>query len=459
MGNLKFSGKKAFKFIEHLAMDIGPRLTGSSGEHKAAKYIEKHFRSLKLKPRLQKYPAITYSVNKCRFQVKEKGKWRTVDCQPVMMSKNTPQGGVKGEIYFAESGAEEYLSPEMAGKIILVCGGISPVHYPRILKYKPLAMIIIEPTLSDEPIRVNFMDHNRSVFGNLSAGRIKHLDGLDIVKSGVKEAKFVLKTTEKKSHSFNVIGELKGSQLPDEIIMVCSHYDSSMGITGASDNAGGTAVMMEMARVFAETGSKRTFRFVAFSAEETGLNGSLHYARDLYKSDTSAKKKKGFNKKIHKTEMEKHRLCFNLDVHGAILGHNKALFSGEDALGAAVKLLGKETGTVVNVTKGPMSSDGTCMAALNTPTVQLARYGGTTTYLHSTLDHIRYLSPGALELMGRFTETFLKRYAAQAVAFPFERKVPDDQMKKIKKYFTDGLKTTPPGEKEEKPARKKPKKK
>lgn len=449
MSDLRFSGREAFKHLRHLALEIGPRLTGSVGEHRAARYIERQFRALGLNTRLQRYPTFTFGAKKCAFQVRERGKWRSVDCQPVMLSKNTPPAGVRGAIYFAESGEEEYLTPDMGGKIVLVCGRIPLELFPRILKYKPLALIMIETEVTEEPIRVNFLDHTRTVFGNLPAGRIRHLDGLDVVKRGLKEARFVLRTTERKSHSFNVIGEKRGEDLPDEIVVVCSHYDSSMGITGASDNAGGTAMMMELARVFSGLESRRTLRFIAFSAEETGLNGSLHYSRDLFKRDAREKKKKNFNKKIHKTEMDKHRLCLNLDVHGAVLGQNETFYSGEEAVGTSVRLLGKETGTVVKVRKGPMSSDGTCLAALKIPAVQLARYGGTTHYLHSTLDDIKNLAPGPLQRLGRFTELYLRRYVTQAAAFPFERKVPDDQMKKINEFFTKGLRTTPPGEKED----------
>ncbi|MHC4943872.1 MAG: M28 family metallopeptidase [Planctomycetota bacterium] len=450
MGKLEFSGKKAFSHLKHLAVEIGSRLTGSPGEHKAARYIAKYFRSLGLETRLQKYPSITFEAGECLFQVLDRGKWRTVDCQPVMLSKNTPPKGVRGRIHFIHSGEEEYLTPEMKGRIVMVCGRIDPELFPRILTYKPLALIMIEMQVTEEPLRVNFLDHNRKVFGNLPAGRIRHLEGLDIVKRNLERARFVLRTRERKSHSINVIGEKKGDLLPEEIVMVCSHYDSSMGITGASDNAGGSALMMELARIFARNGSRRTLRFVAFSGEETGLHGSLHYSRDLFKRDAREKKKKTFNKKIDKTEMDKHRLCFNLDVHGAVLGQNRALYSGEEAVGVSVKLLAKETGTVVNVQKAPMASDGTCLAALNVPTIQLARYGGTSSFLHSTLDDIRNLSPGSLELLGRFSERFLKRYVAESAAFPFTRKVPDDQLKKINRFFVKGLKTTPPGEKEEK---------
>ncbi|MFC1522528.1 M28 family metallopeptidase [Elusimicrobiota bacterium] len=450
MTDISFNGKNAFSHLKHLAVKIGPRLTGSRGEHEAASYIGKHFKALGLKTRFQKYPCITYDLQKCVFEVRDNGRWRRIECQPVMLSTSTGSKGVEGPIYFAETGEKEYLSPDMKGKIVLVCGRVAATDFPRMLKYKPLALISIEPQVSEEPIRINFMDHNRKVFGNLPAGRIRHLDGLDIVKKGISRARFVLRTKEKKSHSINVVGEVSGRDFSDEITVVCSHYDSSMGISGASDNAGGTAVMMELARALSKAGTRRTLRFVAFSAEETGLYGSLHYARDLARLSAKEKAKKNFNKKIHKTQQDKHRLCFNLDVHGAVLGSNKVLYLGEGNVGSAVSLLAKETGMVVNVTKGPMSSDGTSLASLGIPAVQFARYGGTSGFLHSTRDDIRYLSASALEQAGRFSEMFLRRYVADSADLAFERKIPEDQMKKTREFFSELLRTTPPGSKEQK---------
>ena len=444
-----FSGKRAFSLVEHLAVGIGPRLTGSAGEHRAARFIERYFRDLGLSTRTQRYPCITFGVERCRFEVRDRGRWRAVPCQPVMLSRNTPPSGVAGPLHFADAGGEENLSPAMEGRIVLVCGRFDFELFPRLLACKPLALVFIEQELTEEPIRVNFMDHNRTLFGNLPACRIRHLDGLELVKRGVKEGRFVLRTRERRSHSLNVIGELPGGEVPEEIVLVTSHYDSSMGIPGASDNAGGTALMMELARVFARAGSRRTLRFVAFSGEETGLHGSLHYARDLAARAERERKRKGFDKRAHKTELDRHRLCLNLDVHGAVLGRNECWYSGEDAVGISVRLLSKETGTVVQVKKAPMSSDGTCLAALGIPTLQLARYGGTTRFLHSTRDGLEHLSPAALEQAGAFAELYLRRYAAGAAAFPFERTVPEDQMKRIKRFFEKGMKTAPPGEKED----------
>jgi hypothetical protein len=85
--------------------------------------------------------------------------------------------------------------------------------------------------------------------------------------------------------SRNVVAEKTGSTYPDDIVVICSHYDSiSPSATretlapGADDNASGTAAVLEAARVLAPYVFDFTVRFVAFSAEEWGLWGSRAHA-------------------------------------------------------------------------------------------------------------------------------------------------------------------------------------
>ena len=232
----------------------------------------------------------------------------------------------------------------------------------------------------------------------------------------------------------NVIGEKRGADRPEEIVVVCGHYDSCMGITGAADNAGGTAIMLELARVLGAEKSRRTLRFVAFAAEETGLHGSTYYADSLAEADAKERERKSFNENVDLTERDRHRLTFNIDVHGCVLGRNEAWFTGPEDVGASLRLLAKETGFVMGVKKAAMSSDGTPLAAVGTPNVQLARWSGGGTG-HTTLDHVRDLWPEALAESGAFAERWLRRYVAGAAAFPFARETPPDQMKDVEKYF------------------------
>ncbi|MFY7804102.1 MAG: M28 family peptidase [Limnoraphis robusta] len=82
----------------------------------------------------------------------------------------------------------------------------------------------------------------------------------------------------------NLAVEIKGSDRPDEIIVIGGHYDSVAGCPGANDNGSGAAAVLELARLFAQKTPRRTLRFVEFVNEEppfamTEGMGSLVYAR------------------------------------------------------------------------------------------------------------------------------------------------------------------------------------
>jgi hypothetical protein len=83
--------------------------------------------------------------------------------------------------------------------------------------------------------------------------------------------------------SRNIIAEKRGKTDPDEIMIICAHYDSTSGnptvlAPGADDNASGTAAVMEAARILLPYSFDFTIRFIAFSAEEWGLYGSQYDA-------------------------------------------------------------------------------------------------------------------------------------------------------------------------------------
>ena len=85
--------------------------------------------------------------------------------------------------------------------------------------------------------------------------------------------------------SRNVVAEKAGETYPDDVVVICGHYDSTSPSAyrqtqapGADDNASGTAAVLEAARVLAAYPFDFTVRFIAFSAEEWGLFGSRAHA-------------------------------------------------------------------------------------------------------------------------------------------------------------------------------------
>jgi carboxypeptidase Q len=84
--------------------------------------------------------------------------------------------------------------------------------------------------------------------------------------------------------SFNLIGEIRGRELPDEIVVVSGHFDSWDVGTGSTDDGGGCVVSWEALRLMKKLGlrPRRTVRVVLFTNEENGLRGGTDY-RERYR--------------------------------------------------------------------------------------------------------------------------------------------------------------------------------
>lgn len=79
----------------------------------------------------------------------------------------------------------------------------------------------------------------------------------------------------------NVVGEIRGTEHPEQIVVVGAHLDSWDLAEGATDNGVGVACVLEAARAILQSGFKprRTIRFVLYTGEEQGLLGSFAYAK------------------------------------------------------------------------------------------------------------------------------------------------------------------------------------
>lgn len=92
--------------------------------------------------------------------------------------------------------------------------------------------------------------------------------------------------SDKPVEVFNTVGEIRGSEKLDEVVILGAHLDSWDLGTGSTDNGTGSAAVLEAARALAKSGvkPKRTIRFVLFSGEEEGLVGSKKYV-EAHKND------------------------------------------------------------------------------------------------------------------------------------------------------------------------------
>jgi hypothetical protein len=120
----------------------------------------------------------------------------------------------------------------------------------------------------------------------------------------------------------NIIGEIPGGAKKDEVVMIGAHFDSWHNGTGATDNAAGSAVMLEVMRILSALQIKpdRTVRIALWSGEEQGLLGSKAYVKEHFGDPVTA---------IVTGEQAKLAAYFNLDngsgrVRGVYLQGNDA---------------------------------------------------------------------------------------------------------------------------------------
>jgi carboxypeptidase Q len=147
-------------------------------------------------------------------------------------------------------------------------------------------------------------------------------------------------------NAFNIIGELSGGDKADELVMLGAHFDSWHSGTGATDNAAGSAVMLEAMRILKMSGVRlrRTVRLGLWGGEEQGLLGSKAYVQEHFGDPETMQLK---------PEHAKLAGYFNVDngtglIRGVYLQSNEAVAPIFQAWMAPFRNLGMDTLTIRN---------------------------------------------------------------------------------------------------------------
>jgi carboxypeptidase Q len=215
----------------------------------------------------------------------------------------TPAQGIEADVMVVSSGDElAKRSAEAKGKIVLF--NVPYTSYGETVQYRSAgaSMAARHGAVAMLVRAVGPMGHRTPHTGNMSyagdtaqipaaaipvedAQRIQRLVNRKVrVRLRLKmEAKF-----EPDVESFNVVGEIRGTERPQEIVLVGCHFDSWDPGTGASDDAVGCIVTWEAARLMKKLNirPRRTVRVVLFTNEENGLRGGNAY-RDAHAQEAA----------------------------------------------------------------------------------------------------------------------------------------------------------------------------
>lgn len=169
--------------------------------------------------------------------------------------------------------------------IIVILGiGISVYFYPKIELQKNTSKKI-DPVAEARRFDVkNAMNFTSKIckLGPRYGGNKAELEAANLLKSKFKE--YGLNTSKEKvnldgGYTYNVIGEIKGSEYPNRYIIIGSHIDSPGFCEGATDDAAALGIQVEVARILKDCNPKKSILIIGFGGEEQWFKGSEYFVK------------------------------------------------------------------------------------------------------------------------------------------------------------------------------------
>ncbi|MGH1385719.1 M20/M25/M40 family metallo-hydrolase [Kordia sp.] len=299
---------QSYAWLNHLSNKIGGRLSGSTNAAKAVQYTKSELEALGLdKVWLQEVMVPKWERGKAEEGYFMSGSQKTnVPICALGGSVATKNGGIEAELIEVKGleDLEALGEAKIKGKIVFynrpmqadlistfeAYGGCVDQRYggaKEALKYGAVGVVVrsMNLRLDDYPHTGSMGYEGVEVADRIPAAAIS-TNGAELLSKQLKKdpkTKFGFTMHCKQYEdvlSHNVIGEITGSEFPNEIIIVGGHLDSWDLGDGSHDDGAGVVQSMEVLRLMKETGykPKRTIRVVLFMNEENGLRGGRKYA-------------------------------------------------------------------------------------------------------------------------------------------------------------------------------------
>ena len=303
----------AYKRVSHLANNIGPRLSGSPQAAKSVDYVANELKAIGCEVQLEKVMVPHWvrgeeTAALVQFPAQAPNTTQKIVLCALGESVATPADGIIAEVIAVRNFDELKSLPreKVAGKILLfnypfdkqmAAQGRGNEGYGEAVVYRSdgpsaaarqgaVACLIRSVGGADYRLPHTGQTDYANDTPKIPAGAVTAEDAdliADLVRQGPVKMKLVLTPQQLPDvESYNVIGDIKGSEHPEQVIVVSGHLDSWDLGTGAIDDGAGVAVSMEAANLMQKLHlkPKRTIRVIAWMNEENGLAGSKQYEKD-----------------------------------------------------------------------------------------------------------------------------------------------------------------------------------
>jgi hypothetical protein len=400
----------AYRQVAHLTENIGPRPSGSAQAKAAVDYVAAELRQLGLDVRLEEVKVPhwvrgTETAELVEYSGQVPGTVQKVVLTALGGSTSTPAEGLNAEVVVVNTFDElKALGREkVAGKIVLfneifdkqkAAAGLSFVAYGEAVRYRGAgpkaaaefgAIAALVRSVGNADYRLPHTGY--SAPAGIPAGAVTAEDA-DLIShlSAQGRVRMHLTLTPQKlpdAVGYNVIADLKGSEHPEEIVVVSGHLDSWDLGTGAIDDAAGIAVAMQAAEILRKLNlrPKRTLRVIAWMDEESGGAGSQTYTKD------------------HTNDFPKHVAAIECDTGAAHpLGFDARISNAAtDLLRPVLGVLQSYGGSALQPSTYPPGADISAMSEAGIPALGILQDGRTYfNYHHTAADTLDKIVPSEL---------------------------------------------------------------
>jgi carboxypeptidase Q len=287
--------------LRRLTDEIGGRVTGSPEMAKAVEWAVAAFRAANIDVLTEKYTLpVSWSEGGTRLELLGPVKF-PIRIKSTGWSPATPPGGIEAGVIDVGYGTEDdfaKMSAPMKGAILLIHTDIGSTWADLFNEYlRPPA--IIDRAVKGGAATILWMGarersllyrHTNSLTGQIDKipqAIVAREDAMRLARTaaaypGKVRVHFDLPNKiGGPVEQQNVVGEIRGYEKPDEVVILGAHLDSWELGTGALDNGCNAALVIEAARAIKATGllPRRSIRFVLFSGEEQGTVGSFEYVK------------------------------------------------------------------------------------------------------------------------------------------------------------------------------------
>ena len=299
----------AYHQLAHLTENIGPRPSGSPQAKAAVDYVAAELRQLGLEVQLEEVKVPHWvrgaeTAELTEFPGQAAGTTQKIVLTALGGSSSTAAEGITADVVVVNNFDELKAlgHDKVAGKIVLfnelfdkrkAAAGLAFAAYGEAVRYRAAgakvaaelgAVAALVRSVGGADFRLPHTGF--SIPAGIPAGAVTAEDA-DLIAHLSEQGKVRIRLTLTPQKlpdatSYNVIADVKGSEHPEQIVVVSGHLDSWDLGTGAIDDGAGVVVAMEAAEIVQKLHlhSKRTLRVIAWMDEENGGSGSQTYTRD-----------------------------------------------------------------------------------------------------------------------------------------------------------------------------------